>query len=78
MDGNLKLILGLIWSLVQRFVIAGIKYVLSLLLISLTSRSEEGTNAKAGLLLWCQRNTAGYDGIDIRDFQRSWGDGLGL
>ncbi|GAA6013171.1 hypothetical protein JCM10207_006193 [Rhodosporidiobolus poonsookiae] len=61
-DGNKKLVLGLIWQLVLRFSIANI--------------DEQGSNAKEGLLLWCQRRTAPYDEVDVQDFARSWQDGL--
>ncbi|GAA5820946.1 hypothetical protein JCM11251_001888 [Rhodosporidiobolus azoricus] len=61
-DGNRKLILGMIWSLVLRFSIADI--------------NEEGSHAKEGLLLWCQRRTASYQEVDVKDFHRSWQDGL--
>ncbi|GAA5901572.1 uncharacterized protein JCM6883_000260 [Sporobolomyces salmoneus] len=61
-DGNRKLILGMIWSLVLRFSIADI--------------NEEGSHAKDGLLLWCQRKTNGYERVEVRDFTKSWVDGL--
>ncbi|KAG0007890.1 hypothetical protein BGZ80_004115, partial [Entomortierella chlamydospora] len=61
-DENLKLILGMIWTLILRFTIADI--------------SEEGLNAKEGLLLWCQRKTAPYHEVNVRDFTYSWADGL--
>ncbi|KAK3357166.1 alpha-actinin-3 [Lasiosphaeria hispida] len=61
-DGNRKIILGLIWTLILRFTINDI--------------NEEGMTAKEGLLLWCQRKTACYDEVDVRDFSGSWNDGL--
>ncbi|KAK3902668.1 calponin homology domain-containing protein [Staphylotrichum tortipilum] len=61
-DGNRKIILGLIWTLILRFTINDI--------------NEEGMTAKEGLLLWCQRKTACYDEVDVRDFTASWNDGL--
>ncbi|KAL1923793.1 uncharacterized protein VTP21DRAFT_8773 [Calcarisporiella thermophila] len=61
-DTNLKLILGMIWTIILRFTIADI--------------NEEGLTAKEGLLLWCQRKTAPYKEVDVRDFTYSWSDGL--
>ncbi|KAG8951154.1 alpha-actinin [Tulasnella sp. 419] len=63
-DGNIKLILGMIWTLILRFTIADI--------------NEEGLSAKEGLLLWCQRKTAPYKEVDVQDFTYSWTDGLAL
>lgn len=57
--------LGLIWTIILRFTIAEI--------------SEEGLNAKEGLLLWCQRQTADYKPeVNVKDFTFSWKDGLAL
>ncbi|KAJ5665560.1 uncharacterized protein N7477_008008 [Penicillium maclennaniae] len=61
-DGNRKIILGLIWTLILRFTISDI--------------NEEGMTAKEGLLLWCQRKTACYDDVEVRDFSTSWNNGL--
>jgi len=61
-DGNRKIILGLIWTLILRFTISDI--------------NEEGMTAKEGLLLWCQRKTACYEDVDVKDFSSSWNDGL--
>jgi len=63
-DGNRKIILGLIWTLILRFTINDI--------------NEEGMTAKEGLLLWCQRKTACYPDVEVRDFSASWNDGLAL
>lgn len=61
-DGNRKIVLGLIWTLILRFTISDI--------------NEAGMSAKEGLLLWCQRKTACYDEVEVRDFSGSWNDGL--
>ncbi|CAO3610478.1 unnamed protein product [Cunninghamella echinulata] len=61
-DKNLKLILGMLWTIILRFTIADI--------------SQEGKSAKDGLLLWCQKKTAPYRDVDVRDFTYSWTDGL--
>lgn len=61
-DRNKKIILGLIWTLILRFTISDI--------------NEEGMTAKEGLLLWCQRKTACYEEVEVRDFSASWNDGL--
>ncbi|OCF56677.1 actin cross-linking [Kwoniella mangroviensis CBS 10435] len=64
-DGNLKLILGMIWTLILRFTIASI--------------TEEGLSAKDGLLLWCQRKTTPYNPeVDIQNFKSSFANGLAL
>ncbi len=62
MDGNRKIILGLIWTLILRFTISDI--------------NQEGMTAREGLLLWCQRKTACYDEVAVKDFSASWNDGL--
>merc|ERR1712130_85522 len=61
-SGNVKLTLGLVWTLILRFAITGL--------------SEEGLSAKEGLLLWCQRKTEPYDNVDVKDFSGSFQDGL--
>ncbi|OXB59195.1 hypothetical protein ASZ78_007400 [Callipepla squamata] len=61
-DGNVKMTLGMIWTIILRFAIQDI--------------SVEETSAKEGLLLWCQRKTAPYRNVNIQNFHLSWKDGL--
>ncbi|CAK9033192.1 Alpha-actinin-4 (Non-muscle alpha-actinin 4) [Durusdinium trenchii] len=47
------------------------------LVFSLVLRFEVvGADGKQGLLLWLQRSTKGYPGVDVQDFTTSWKDGL--
>uniref|UniRef100_A0A672FSV4 Alpha-actinin-4-like n=1 Tax=Salarias fasciatus TaxID=181472 RepID=A0A672FSV4_SALFA len=61
-DGNAKMTLGMIWTIILRFAIQDI--------------SVEETSAKEGLLLWCQRKTAPYKNVNVQNFHMSWKDGL--
>ncbi|KAL2077936.1 hypothetical protein ACEWY4_025621 [Coilia grayii] len=61
-DGNVKMTLGMIWTIILRFAIQDI--------------SVEETSAKEGLLLWCQRKTAPYRNVNVQNFHCSWKDGL--
>ncbi|XP_027202553.2 alpha actinin isoform X3 [Dermatophagoides pteronyssinus] len=61
-DGNSKMTLGLIWTIILRFAIQDI--------------SVEEMTAKEGLLLWCQRKTAPYRNVNVQNFHLSWKDGL--
>eukprot|EP01012_Entosiphon_sulcatum_P005067 TRINITY_DN1214_c0_g1_i1.p1 TRINITY_DN1214_c0_g1~~TRINITY_DN1214_c0_g1_i1.p1 ORF type:complete len:626 (-),score=135.76 TRINITY_DN1214_c0_g1_i1:96-1973(-) len=66
LDGNTKLILGLIWTIVYAVQIGGIK-------------GEDSKNSgKEGLLLWIQKATKGYEGLQVKNFTTSWKDGLCL
>ncbi|KAK4313156.1 hypothetical protein Pmani_015473 [Petrolisthes manimaculis] len=72
-DGNPRLILGLIWTIILRFQIQEIEID-----VDEENESSEKKSAKDALLLWCQRKTAGYRGVSIEDFSRSWRDGMGF
>ncbi|KAM4663138.1 spectrin beta chain, erythrocytic-like [Discoglossus pictus] len=66
-NGNHRLILGLIWTIILRFQIQDI-------IIETTGR--ETRSAKDALLLWCQMKTAGYPNVNVTNFTSSWKDGL--
>lgn len=61
-DGNLKMVLGMVWTIILRFQIQDI--------------SVEELSAKEGLLLWCQRKTEGYPHVKVQNFHTSFQDGL--
>ncbi|WKY10243.1 hypothetical protein Q1695_002526 [Nippostrongylus brasiliensis] len=61
-DGNVKMTLGLIWTIILRFAIQDI--------------NVEELSARDGLLLWCQRKTAPYNNVNVQNFHTSWKDGL--
>lgn len=61
-DKDLKMILGMLWSIILDYQIKGI--------------SVEELTAKEGLLLWCQKKTAGYSGVKVENFTTSWVSGL--
>ena len=72
-DGNPRLILGLIWTIILRFQIQEIEID-----VDEENESSEKRSAKDALLLWCQRKTHGYPGVNIQDFTSSWRSGLGF
>lgn len=61
-DGNSKMTLGMIWTIILRFAIQDI--------------TVEELTAKEGLLLWCQRKTAPYKNVNVQNFHLSFKDGL--
>ncbi|XP_063750418.1 spectrin family protein isoform X3 [Eleginops maclovinus] len=67
-DGNHRLTLGLIWTIILRFQIQDISVE--------TGDNKEKKSAKEALLLWCQMKTAGYPNVNIHNFTTSWRDGL--
>ncbi|XP_065742449.1 dystonin isoform X1 [Phocoena phocoena] len=64
-DGNPKLTLGLIWTIILHFQISD---------IHVTGESED-MSAKERLLLWTQQATEGYVGIQCENFTTCWRDG---
>lgn len=61
-DHDLKMILGMVWCIILDYQIKGI--------------SVEELSAREGLLLWCQRKTAGYKDVKVENFHTSWQSGL--
>ncbi|XP_029641431.1 spectrin beta chain, non-erythrocytic 1 isoform X3 [Octopus sinensis] len=72
-DGNHRLILGLIWTIILRFQIQEIVEF-----VEDDDGDREKKSAKDALLLWCQRKTDGYPGVHIENFTSSWRNGLGF
>jgi filamin len=64
-DGKLKLILGLIWTLILRYQIQSI------------SAEDDGNTPKGALLEWVRKRIAPYH-VPVNDFDRSWQDGKAL
>lgn len=62
LDGNLKLILGLLWMLISTFTLPKIVV-------------QEGQGAKKVLLSWVQKKIGSYEGVNVVDFSSSWTDG---
>ncbi|XP_048010070.1 plectin isoform X7 [Megalobrama amblycephala] len=64
-DGNPKLTLGLIWTIILHFQISDIQ----------VNGQSDDMSAKEKLLLWSQRMVDGYHGIRCDNFTTSWRDG---
>ncbi|XP_051991250.1 microtubule-actin cross-linking factor 1-like [Xyrauchen texanus] len=64
-DGNPKLTLGLIWTIILHFQISEI-YV---------SGESSDLTAKEKLLIWSKQATEGYPGLRCVNFSSSWSDG---
>ncbi|XP_067211433.1 dystrophin, isoforms A/C/F/G/H isoform X14 [Linepithema humile] len=67
-DGNPKLTLGLVWSVILHW---QVHYHLKDLMTEL-----QQTNLEKTLLAWCRQNSQNYPGVDIKNFTTSWSDGL--
>uniref|UniRef100_A0A7S1PH63 Calponin-homology (CH) domain-containing protein n=1 Tax=Percolomonas cosmopolitus TaxID=63605 RepID=A0A7S1PH63_9EUKA len=60
-------ILGLLWVLISKYVIA-----------DGAEEDSEYKSLKQELLAWCRENTQEYDNVDITNFTTSWQNGLGF
>jgi len=62
-DGNITLILGLLWTIILRFQIQEI--------------SIAGVSGKKGLILWAKKNTKHRKpDVNVKNLHKSWADGL--
>ena len=61
-DTDIKLILGFIFDLVLHYQVDDI--------------DMDGKHGKEGLLMWCQKTTAGHAHVDVQNFASSWLDGM--
>ncbi|KRZ11899.1 Microtubule-actin cross-linking factor 1 [Trichinella zimbabwensis] len=66
-DGNEKLILGLVWVIILHFQVSEPWHEVE---------RRGGLTAKEGLLNWVQDVTSGYSGVNVQNFTTSWRDGL--
>ncbi|KAJ3608930.1 hypothetical protein NHX12_023458, partial [Muraenolepis orangiensis] len=64
-DGNPKLTLGLIWTIILHFQISDIQ----------VNGQSDNMTAKERLLLWSQRMVEGYQGLRCDNFTTCWRDG---
>ncbi|ESO03757.1 hypothetical protein HELRODRAFT_80006, partial [Helobdella robusta] len=72
-DGNPKLTLGLIWTFILHYQVGDVVVRGQPVTAAATDAS-----IKEALLLWCQKMVEGYPGVKVKDFSRSWRDGLAL
>lgn len=64
-EGDLKQILGLLWTLILRFQVQDVEI--------------DGLSGKKGLLAWCRKNVKDVDSaVPVKNFTGSWKDGLAL
>ncbi|KPM10180.1 Microtubule-actin cross-linking factor 1-like protein [Sarcoptes scabiei] len=62
-DGNPKLTLGLIWTIILHFQLSDIILY------------DDTISFKEALLKWARKTTEGYPDVNVRDFTHSWKDG---
>ena len=64
-EGNITLILGLLWTIILRFQVQEIEIA--------------GVSGKKGLIMWAKKNTKHRNPeVNIKNLHSSWKDGLGF
>ncbi|KAJ5069992.1 spectrin/filamin related cytoskeletal protein [Anaeramoeba ignava] len=64
--GDQKAALALTWGIMMKFIKID------------DGSGGEALNAKDALMMWCKNKTAGYKGVEVTDFKKSFADGLAL
>nr|CDS27545.1 spectrin beta chain [Hymenolepis microstoma] len=77
-DGNSRIILGLIWTIILRFQIQNISVIEKVRRVGNEEEIGLRRNSTEALLLWCKAKTQGYPNVEINNFTNSWRDGLGF
>ncbi|GAB6025091.1 hypothetical protein CHUAL_010524 [Chamberlinius hualienensis] len=67
-DGNPKLILGLVWSIILHWQVQDVMKDVTL--------EPHQTNLDKTLLAWCRQVTGGYQDVNVTNFTTAWTDGL--
>ncbi|KAH0786195.1 putative alpha-actinin [Histomonas meleagridis] len=65
-DKNLKLTLGMLWSVISKCHLDSI----------MEGHRDKGQSSRDALLKWCKESTQGYPNVSINDFTTSWSSGL--
>ncbi|EDO37708.1 predicted protein [Nematostella vectensis] len=68
-DGNPKLTLGLIWTIILYFQINDLD-------VEIAGEKVQDLSAKDALLHWSKKVTQGYPKVDVKNFSSSWRDGF--
>ncbi|XP_052832324.1 dystrophin isoform X2 [Octopus bimaculoides] len=67
-DGNCKLILGLVWSIIVHWQVKDV--------MKDAMGELQQSNLEQMLLEWCKEITKDYDKVELKNFTTSWKDGL--
>ncbi|KAM7535121.1 hypothetical protein Aperf_G00000095644 [Anoplocephala perfoliata] len=75
-DGNNRIILGLIWTIILRFQVQNISVIQKVRRAGYEEPIGLRRNSTEALLLWCKAKTQGYPNVAVKNFTTSWRDGL--
>ncbi|VDM31473.1 unnamed protein product [Hydatigera taeniaeformis] len=75
-DGNNRIILGLIWTIILRFQVQNISVIERVRHVGHEDAIGLRRNSTEALLLWCKAKTQAYPNVSVTNFTTSWRDGL--